>query len=87
MSSRGVFLEQKTEATWCVFFWRAVFFLSAEKEACCGRFLEQKKSAAGFLLESNFSAAEERQSCSCAVWFLCRKNKLQQQVFIQHKKT
>ena len=45
-----------------------------------------EKSAAGFLLESSFSAAEERQSCSCAVWFLCRKNKLQQQVFIQHKK-
>ena len=55
-------------------------------EACCGRFLEQKKSAAGFLLESSFSAAEERQSCSCAMWFLCRKNKLQQQVFIQYKK-
>ena len=46
-----------------------------------------EKLAAGFLFESSFSAAEERQSCSCAVSFLCRKNKLQQQVFIQHKKT
>ena len=64
-----------------------VFSGGGKTEACCGRFLEQKNRQRVFLLESSFSAAEERQSCSCAVWFLCRKNKLQQQVFIQHKKT
>ena len=31
-------------------------------------FFGAEKSAAGFLLESSFSVAEERQSCSCAVW-------------------
>ena len=65
---------------------RAVFFPFSRKGGVLWAFSGAEKSAAGFLLESSFSAAEERQSCSCAVWFLCRKNKLQQQVFIQHKK-
>ena len=70
----GVFLEQKTEAA-------GVCFSGARKGGVLWAFSGAEKSAAGFLLESSFSAAEERQSCSCAVWFLCRKNKLQQQVF------
>ena len=63
------------------------FSFQQKRRRAVGVFWSKKKSAAGFLLESSFSATEERQSCSCAVWFLCRKNKLQQQVFIQHKKT
>ena len=58
-----------------------VFFWRRKNGGVLWAFSGAEKSAAGFLLESSFSAAEERQSCSCAVWFLCRKNKLQQQVF------
>ena len=57
------------------------FFPFSRKGGVLWAVFWSKKSAAGFLLESSFSVAEERQSCSCAVWFLCRKNKLQQQVF------
>ena len=66
---------------------RGFVFLEEKKGGVLWAFSGAEKSAAGFLLESSFSAEKERQSCSCAVWFLCRKNKLQQQVFIQHKKT
>ena len=81
MSSRGCFFAGAENRG------AVVCFSGARKGGVLWAFSGAEKSAAGFLLESSFSAAEERQSCSCAVWFLCRKNKLQQQVFIQHKKT
>ena len=58
------------------------FFSGVRKGGVLWAFSGAEKSVAGFLLESSFSAAEERQSCSCAGKINCSSR-----FFIQHKKT